>query len=94
MEKSALHTHAESVAALGRAYADLAGRHRAPGGRGPSENEVGEWILRARELAAAAEHLLTREIDLARGLGVTWAGIAEALGVSRQAAWKRYAEPG
>ena len=83
---SALHAHAETVAALGRAYADLAARHRAA-----PEGQFAEWIARARELTVAAERLLALEIDLARGEGVTWVAIAGALGVSRQAAWKRFA---
>jgi len=94
--RSALHAHAGSVASLGRAYAELAGRHRAVASRrenGPvtAESEFGAWISRAGELAAAAEHLLALEIGLARGFGVTWGDIAEALGISRQAAWKRFA---
>ena len=90
----ALHAHAEFVASLGRAYADLAGRHRAvadAGGAG--RDESGGWISRAAELAAAAERLLAAEVGLARGSGVTWDDIAGALGVSRQAAWKRFACP-
>jgi hypothetical protein len=82
-----LHAHAESVAALGRAYAELAERHRAAQDPGP----FGEWISRTAELAVAAERLLAREVALAREAGVTWVAIAGALGVSRQAAWKRWA---
>ena len=86
---SALQAHAESVASLGRAYADLAERHRAAADAG--RGEFGEWVTRAYELTAAAERLLALEIELARGAGVTWVTIAGALGVSRQAAWKRFA---
>jgi hypothetical protein len=85
---SALHAHAESVASVGRAYADLAERHRSAADAG--DGEFGEWITRARALAVAAERLLTLEIELARGAGVSWVAIAGALGVSRQAAWKRF----
>ena len=89
---SALHAHAESMASLGRDYADLAERHRAAAAAGRAENgEFGAWISQARELAVAAERLLAQEIELARGAGVTWVAIAGALGVSRQAAWKRWA---
>ncbi|GLY39574.1 hypothetical protein Amsp01_055980 [Amycolatopsis sp. NBRC 101858] len=84
---SALHAHAESVASLGRAYADLAERHRTAADAG----QFAEWIARAGELAVAAERLLALEIELARGAGVTWVAVAGALGVSRQAAWKRFA---
>jgi hypothetical protein len=89
----ALHAHAESVASLGRAYADLAGRHRAVAScrENGQAAEFGEWMAQACELAAAAERLVALEVDLARGFGVTWVAIAEALGISRQAAWKRFA---
>ncbi|MGW3964000.1 hypothetical protein ACWED2_29590 [Amycolatopsis sp. NPDC005003] len=90
----ALDVQAESVASLGRACAEFAGRHRAAaaaGGAGPSEFR--DWIARAAGLVVAAERLLASEIDLARGGGVTWDEIAGALGVSRQAAWKRFAGP-
>jgi len=98
MYRSTLHAHAESMASLGRAYADLAGLHRAvadamhrEGRPGTAEGEFSEWIFQACELAAAAERLLTLEIDLARSFGVTWRTIAETLGISRQGAWKRFA---
>ncbi|MEV6641538.1 hypothetical protein [Amycolatopsis sp. NPDC051371] len=96
--RKALHVHAESVASLGSAYAGLAERHRAVADVVCRENEpvtaaseFGEWIFRTGELAAAAERLLALEIGLARGFGITWDTIAGALGVSRQAAWKRFA---
>ena len=80
---SALH----AAASLGRAYAALAEQHRTA-----AEGQFGEWITQARELTVAAERLLALEIELARGAGVTWVAIAGALGVSRQAAWKRFAD--
>lgn len=98
--RNTLRSHAEYVAALGRAYADTARRHRVVAdavGRGKrkvtADSEFSEWIFNACELAAAAEHLLAREIELARSFGVTWDDIADALGVSRQAAWERFAKP-
>jgi hypothetical protein len=42
-------------------------------------------------LSAAAERLLALEIELARSFGVTWEEVGAALGVSRQAAWDRFA---
>jgi len=99
MRRSTLHAHAESMAALGRAYADLAGLHRALADAAHQENrpvtaesEFSEWIFQLCELAAAAERLLALEIDLARSFGATWGTIAEALGISRQGAWKRFAK--
>ena len=98
MYRSTLHAHAESMASLGRAYADLAGLHRAVADAAHRENrpvtaesDFSEWIVQVCELAATAERLLTLEIDLARSFGVTWGTIAEALGISRQGAWKRFA---
>jgi hypothetical protein len=49
--------------------------------------------MRAAELSAAAERLLALEIELARNFGVTWEEIASTLGVTRQAAWDRFARP-
>jgi hypothetical protein len=43
------------------------------------------------ELSAVAERLLALEIELARSFGVTWEEVGAALGVSRQAAWDRFA---
>ncbi|MGW4063439.1 hypothetical protein ACWEGE_34480 [Amycolatopsis sp. NPDC004747] len=88
-----LHAHAESVAALGRACADFAGWHRAAAEAGCGPAEFRDWIPRAAGLVGAAERLLAAEIGLARGCGVTWDEIAGALGVTRQAAWKRFAGP-
>jgi predicted transcriptional regulator len=44
------------------------------------------------EFSAQAEQLLALEIELARNFGVTWEEVASALGVSRQAAWSRFAK--
>lgn len=57
-----------------------------------AEGEFRDWILQACELVAASERLLALEVELARNFGVTWDDIADALGVSRQAAWERFAK--
>jgi len=97
--RNTLRAHAESLAGLGKAYADIARRHRVVAdavARGKrqvtADSEFSEWILQACELAAAAERLLALEIELARSFGVTWDDIADALGISRQAAWERFAK--
>ncbi|MCU1685189.1 MAG: hypothetical protein JWQ81_5928 [Amycolatopsis sp.] len=97
--RNTLRAHAESLAMLSRAYTDLARQHRvvadaaARGKRQPTaESDFSEWIFRACEFAAAAERELALEIELARTFGVTWDEIADALGVSRQAAWERFAK--
>ncbi len=45
----------------------------------------------ARELAEAGDAVVGHFVDACRTAGRTWADISEALGVSRQAAHKRYA---
>ncbi|GGM41753.1 hypothetical protein GCM10012275_10910 [Longimycelium tulufanense] len=57
-----------------------------------ADSEFSEWIFRACEFMAAAERLLALEVELARSFGVTWEDIADALGISRQAAWERFAK--
>jgi hypothetical protein len=53
-------------------------------------------IERLQALRAADEELagwLADAVGRARGAGKSWAEIGDALGVSRQAAWKLYNEP-
>jgi hypothetical protein len=97
--KNTLRTHAFQLSALGKAYTQLASRHRVAASaleRGQQKQiTVGShfngWIFRACEFSAQAERLLALEINLARSFGVTWEEVASALGVSRQAAWDRFA---
>jgi hypothetical protein len=98
--RTTLRAHADALAALGRAYADVARRHRvvadavARGKRQVSaDSDFHDWILQACALTVAGERLLALEVELARTFGVTWDEIAAALGVSRQAAWERFAKP-
>lgn len=98
--RNTLRSHAESLARLGKAYTQLASRHRVvasavDGGKQKkitAETHFTDWIFRACEFAAAAERLLALEVELARSFGITWDEIADALGVSRQAAWERFAK--
>lgn len=97
--RNTLRAHAESLASLGRMFSDLARRHRVVAdavARGKrkltAESEFSDWILQTCELVAASERLLALEVELARSFGVTWDEIADALGVSRQAAWERFAK--
>lgn len=97
--KNTLRAHAFQLAALGKAYAQLASQHRIAASaleRGKQkqityDGYFNDWILMACELSAAAERLLALEIELARNFGVTWEEVASALGVTRQAAWDRFA---
>ncbi|MDO5663386.1 MAG: hypothetical protein Q4G40_11875 [Brachybacterium sp.] len=50
----------------------------------------GEGIAAASHLVDAAERALHLLVGDARGAGMTWAGVGEALGISRQAAQKRF----
>ena len=91
---------AAQLSALARAYRQLASRHRAVADaldRGQQRqityNEYfSDWIFNACEFSEQAESILASEVELARTFGVTWQEIAASLGVSRQAAWDRFAD--
>ena len=97
--RNTLRAHAAAISNLGKAYAQLASRHRVAASaleRGQHktityDSHFNDWIFRMCEFSAAAERLLALEIELARSYGVTWEEIAAALGISRQAAWDRFA---
>jgi hypothetical protein len=68
---------------------------------GATPRGSGEWttMTDAQLLAAlkpaeatldAVRAVLQAQIDALRGRGVSWSQIADALGVSRQAAWERF----
>jgi len=84
---------------LGKAYTQLASRHRVAASalerrqqkQLTFDGHFSDWIFRACEFSAQAERLLALEVELARSSGVTWEEIASVLGVSRQAAWDRFA---
>jgi DNA invertase Pin-like site-specific DNA recombinase len=96
--RNTLRAHAHQLSALAKAYTHLAARHRVAASaseRGRQritfDGYFNDWIFQACEFSAAAERLLALEIELARSFGVTWDEVASALGVSRQAAWDRFA---
>lgn len=97
--KNTLRAHAAAMSSLGKAYVQLASRHRVAASaleRGQHktityDSYFNDWIFRMCEFSAAAERLLALEIELARSYGVTWEEVAAALGISRQAAWDRFA---
>jgi hypothetical protein len=52
--------------------------------------DVGDRERAAREALAAVEVQLRRDVDEARRRGLTWPEVAAALGVSKQAAHRRF----
>lgn len=96
--RNTLGAHAHALTDLGKACTSLAAEHRSAANSVERNREkitydrhFRQWILRVGELSAAAERLLGLEIELARSFGVTWEEVGAALGVSRQAAWDRFA---
>ena len=49
-------------------------------------------VREAADAVPAAVQTLRNAVDAARSAGATWTEIAGALGVSRQAAWERFAK--
>jgi hypothetical protein len=98
-QKNTLRVHAYRLSFLGKAYTQFASQHRVAASaleRGQQkqltfDGYFSDWIFTACEFSAQAEHLLALEVELARSFGVTWEEIASVLGVSRQAAWDRFA---
>jgi hypothetical protein len=98
--RNTLRAHASAMSGLGKDYTRLASEHRTAASaaeRGQQkisyDRYFGAWISMVNELSAAAERLLAMEVELARTFGVTWDEVGAALGVSRQAAWDRFARP-
>jgi len=96
--RNTLRAHAYALSDLGKAYTRLASQHRVAASaaeRGQQkityDRYFNDWISSASEYSAAAERLLALEIELARSFGVTWDEVGAVLGVSRQAAWDRFA---
>ncbi len=96
--RNTLRAHASALSNLGKTYMRLASQHRiAASAADKGQQKItydryfSDWILSVNELSAAAERLLALEIELARSFGVTWDEVGAALGVSRQAAWNRFA---
>ena len=94
-----LLSHASAISSVGRAHTDFASQHRRAAaalrsGRRRSltlDSHFRGWLLLAVELAAAAERIVALEVELARTHGVTWDEVGQAFGISRQAAWDRFA---
>lgn len=54
--------------------------------------ELLEVLPRLQRSAAQANVFTAEWVAMLRGRGVSWAAIGQALGVSRQAAWERFAK--
>jgi hypothetical protein len=61
---------------------------------------IGDWetapldgLCESAGLARAVDKLQRHLVRQARGAGRSWTEIGEALGVSRQSAWQRFATP-
>lgn len=59
-----------------------------------SPEEAAEAIRRADTLVRRSQVQLHRKVRAARGSGISWQSIGDALGVSRQAAFKRFGGSG
>lgn len=98
--RNTLRAHASALSSFGKACTSLAAEHRIAanavergGQKITCDRYFRDWILRVNELSAAAERLLALEIELSRSFGVTWDEVGAAIGVTRQAAWDRFASP-
>lgn len=58
-----------------------------------ADRDWADTIARAGAVQTASDDVMRAVVDDARRSGVTWQGIGEALGVSRQAAFQRYGKP-
>jgi hypothetical protein len=65
-------------------------RRLLPSWRSLKTEQLLETLRSASAAAAEAEASLRDQVAALRARGVSWARIAEALGVSRQAAWERF----
>jgi hypothetical protein len=63
-------------------------RSRAP--EGDTLDHLAEAVLASAQLGELADHLVGHFVDQARRSGASWAEIGQALGVSKQAAQKRF----
>jgi hypothetical protein len=59
-----------------------------------TDDQLLEGLQQAAVVAAQAEYSLHERIAELRGRGHTWAQLGTALGVTRQAAWERFARGG
>lgn len=54
------------------------------------DNAVSRKIVRAQEMAAFADEMMTDAVAYCRAAGWSWARIGQELGTTRQAAWQRF----
>ncbi len=57
-------------------------------------DHVGEAVVVAEQLGEMADHLIGHFVDQARRSGASWTGIGQSMGVSKQAAQKRFTDSG
>jgi ATP-dependent Clp protease ATP-binding subunit ClpX len=71
----------------------LAGKKTPPfaGWESLSDRELLATLVPAAKAVDTVREVLQEHVDLLRSRGVSWAQIGEALGISRQAAWERFA---
>jgi hypothetical protein len=55
-----------------------------------SDDDLLQHLPRVAAAGAQVEQQLTGWVQLARGRGITWTRIGEALGMTRQSAWERF----
>jgi hypothetical protein len=57
-------------------------------------DHLGDSVLVAEQLGEIADHLIGHFVDQARRSGASWTGIGQSMGVSKQAAQKRFTDTG
>lgn len=80
------------MSAESNAYSTAASFRWWQGNPDMSESEAG--ILDAAAIRDAADELLAQRVMQARDAGMSWTKVGELLGITRQAATKRYAKVG
>jgi hypothetical protein len=79
----------ECVVICGRILADPSTPF--PGFEADDDEQLLGRLAPARDLVEATAAGLNGLVELLRSRGVSWARIGDALGISRQAAWERFA---
>ena len=57
-------------------------------------DHLGDSVVVAEQLGEIADHLIGHFVDQARRSGASWTGIGQSMGVSKQAAQKRFTDTG
>jgi ClpX C4-type zinc finger protein len=60
---------------------------------GMSDDDVLAHLPRIAAASGQVDASLHQWVEMARGRGITWNRIGDALGMARQSAWKRFADP-